>query len=56
MSIDGITTYYNYSKYILQAGATIEKINNKKNKGWFHFSRAFLLPLIEVIDTLLSDY
>ena len=45
-SIDGSTTYSKYNKHILEAGTNNAKINNQNKKGWFHFSRDSLLPLI----------
>ena len=56
MSIGGSTTYSGYNKYILQACATTATIKNHNNKVWFHFSRNFLLPLIEERYTLIYDY
>ena len=53
-SIDGGTTYSDYNKHILEAGTNTATISNQKNKGWFHFSREYLLPLIEERDALLS--
>ena len=55
-SVDGSITYYNYNKHILEAGTNTATINNQKNKGWYHFSSDSLLPLIEEIDALRSDY
>ena len=55
MYIAGITTYSNHNKKILESGINTAKINNNKNKGWFHFSRDSLLPLIEARDALLPD-
>ena len=46
-SIAGVTTYFNYSKHILEAGTNTATIINHKNKGWFHFIRNSLLPLIK---------
>ena len=54
--IAGETTYSKYTKHILEAGTNTVKISNHKNKGWFHFSRDSLLPLIEERDTLIYDY
>ena len=53
ISIYGITNYSYYNNYILQAGAATATINNQKNKGWFHFSRDFLLLLINTIYAIL---
>ena len=50
------TIYSNYNKPILHSNAETTKIKNMKNKGWFHFIRNFLFPLIEAIHALLSDY
>ena len=55
-SIDGGTKYSNYNKHILEAGNNTATINNKKNKGWFHFSWDYLLLLIKERDSLISDY
>ena len=41
--------------HMLEAGNNTATISNQKNKGWFHFSRNCLLPLIEERDTLISD-
>ena len=56
MYVDFITTYSNFNKYILQVDTTAATTNNNKNKGWFHFSREFLPPLINTRDALFSDY
>ena len=55
-SVYGSTIYSDFNKAILQAGAATATTNKQKNKGWFHFSRDFLLPLIKTRDALLSDY
>ena len=55
-SIAGGTTYSNYNKHILEAGTNTPRISNQENKGWFHFIRDSLLPLIKERDALLSDY
>ena len=55
-SIDGGTKYSNYNKHILEAGTNTATISNHKNKGWFHFIRDSLIPLIEERDAILSDY
>ena len=55
-SIAGSTTYSNYNNHIPEAGTNTATIRNQKNKGWFHFSRKSLLPLINERDALLSDY
>ena len=55
-SIVGGTTYPNYNKQILEAGTNTATINNHNNKGWFHFIRNFILPLIKERALLLSDY
>ena len=54
-SIDVRTTYSNYNKHILEVGTNTTTINNQNKKGWFHFSRDSLLPLIEERDALLYD-
>ena len=55
-SIAGGTTYSNYNKHILEAGTNTAIIGNQKNKGWSHFIRDSLLPLIEERNKLLYDY
>ena len=55
-SIYGINTYSNYNKRILESGTNITTISNQKNKGWFHFRRNSILPLIKERDALLFDY
>ena len=55
-SIGGKTTYSNYNKHILEAGTNTATISNQKNKGWFHFIRDSLIPLIKERDAILSDY
>ena len=55
-SIDGCTTYSDHNKRILEAGTNNTKISNQNNKGWFHFSRNSLLPLIKERNALISDY
>ena len=55
-SIYGITTYSNYNKRILESGTNTATISNQKNKGWFHFRRNSILPLIKERDALLFDY
>ena len=55
-SISGRTKYSNYNRHILEDDNKTATINIQKNKGWFHFSCNFLLPLIKERDALLSDY
>ena len=47
------TTYSKYNKHILEAGTNTATIRNQKNKGWFHFSRGPLLPIIDF--SLITD-
>ena len=54
--IHGGTTYYDYNNHILEAGTNTAIISNHRNKGWFHFSRNSLLPLIKERDALIFDY
>ena len=56
MSIDSITTYSNFNKFILKYGDDTKTTNNHKNKLWFHFSHESLLNLIDTRDALPSDY
>ena len=56
MSIDGITTYSDFNKYILQSSATTATINNQNKKCCSHFSRDLILTLIRTRDTVISDY
>ena len=55
-SIAVVIAHSNYNKHILGAGTNTAKINNHKNKGWFHFSRDSLFPLIKERDALLYFY
>ena len=55
-SIDGNNKESTYNKHILEAGTNTAKISNQKNKGWFHFSRDYILPFIKGRNALISDY
>ena len=56
MSVDISTNYSDFSKYILQDGATTTTTKNQKNKVWLHFIRNFLLLFIQKRYAILSDY
>ena len=56
LSVDVGTTYYDFNKYILQAGADTAITNNKKNRLWSHFRHDSFLPLIYKRYAILSDY
>ena len=56
ISVEVSTTYSNFNNYILKIFAPTKATNNKKKKGWLHFSHDYLLPLFEIIDVLLYDY
>ena len=55
-SIAGFTTNSKYNKHILDAVTNTATIGHRKNKGWLHFRRDSLLPLIEERKTIISDY
>ena len=55
-SIASFTTNSNYNKHILEAVTNTATIGHRKNKGWLHFRRDSLLPLIEGRKTLIYDY
>ena len=55
-SIAGSTTYSKYNNHIIKSGINTTTFNNQKNKGWFHFRRESLFPLIKERYELLSDY
>ena len=55
-SIYGFTTKSNYNKHVLQAVTNTATIGHRKNKGWLHFRRDSLLPLIDERKTLIYDY
>ena len=55
-SIDRGTAYFDYNKHILEACTNIATISNQTDKGCFHFSRDYFLPLIKERETVISDY